>query len=139
LQQAAGHEPEGGFRHLGAKAHGAFLFGIGNRPADRVEATAKGHEGGARMNSSMISKIEKAHRYAQEPDRIKFQELSATFHGGHDDYTVKMTGDHWSCTCHTFETHAIGTCSHIMALQEILKSMLTSEARFAMEPVGTGT
>ena len=56
------------------------------------------------MNSSMISKIEKAHRYAQEPDRIKFQELKATFHGGHDDYTVTLVDEHWSCTCHTFET-----------------------------------
>jgi hypothetical protein len=89
------------------------------------------------MNSSMISKIEKAHRYAQEPDRIKFQELKATFHGGHDDYSVTLIDEHWSCTCHTFETHAIGTCSHIMALQEILESMLTSDARFALEPVGS--
>lgn len=88
------------------------------------------------MNSSMISKIEKAHRYAQEPDRIKFQELKATFHGGHDDYTVTMNEGHWSCTCHTFESHAIGTCSHIMALQEILQKMLTSDARYAMEAVG---
>ena len=89
------------------------------------------------MNSSMISKIEKAHRYAQEPERIRIQDLSATFHGGHDDYSVSMKGDHWECTCHTFEAHTIGTCSHIMALQEILKSMLSSEARFAMEPVGS--
>jgi hypothetical protein len=91
------------------------------------------------MNSSMISKIEKAHRYAQEPERITFHDLSATFHGGHDDYTVSLHGDHWECTCHTFEAHTIGTCSHIMALQEILKSMLTTEARFAMEPVGSPT
>ncbi len=87
------------------------------------------------MNSSMISKIEKAHRYAQEPDRIKFSELKATFHGGHDDYTVSMNGDHWECTCHTYETHTIGTCSHIMALQEILNNMLSAEARYALDPV----
>jgi len=89
------------------------------------------------MNSSMISKIDKAHRYAQEPERIKFQELKATFHGSHDDYTVALAGEHWSCTCHTYATHAIGTCSHIMALQEILQSMLTSDARFALDPVGS--
>jgi hypothetical protein len=89
------------------------------------------------MNSSMISKIEKAHRYAQEPDRIKIQELKATFQGGHDTYTVTLADDHWSCTCHTFETHAIGTCSHLMAMQEILERMLTSDARYALEPVGS--
>ncbi|CAN5604871.1 hypothetical protein BH23CHL5_BH23CHL5_22800 [soil metagenome] len=91
------------------------------------------------MNSSMISKIEKAHRYAQEPDRIKVTELAATFHGGHDDYAVSLADNHWKCTCHTFETHAIGTCSHIMALQEILKDMLTQDARFALEPAGSAS
>ncbi|MBX3069993.1 MAG: hypothetical protein KF883_05850 [Thermomicrobiales bacterium] len=91
------------------------------------------------MNSSMISKIEKAHRYAQEPDRIKIQGLTASFHGGHDDYTVAMNGDHWECTCHTYEAHTIGTCSHIMALQEILKNMLSADARFALEPAEATT
>ncbi|MDF3017039.1 MAG: zinc finger protein, partial [Thermomicrobiales bacterium] len=42
------------------------------------------------MNSSMIGKIEKAHRYAQEPERVRFQSLKATFHGGHDDHTVEL-------------------------------------------------
>lgn len=87
------------------------------------------------MNSSMISKIEKAHRYAQEPDRAEIRNLTATFRGGHDDYIVKLEGDRWSCNCHTFESHALGTCSHIMALQQILSPMLSQDARFAMEEV----
>jgi hypothetical protein len=87
------------------------------------------------MNSSMISKIEKAHRYAQEPDRVTFQQFSATFRGGHNDYVVTLNGDHWDCNCHTFESHMIGTCSHIMALQQMLSPMLTSDARFATEAV----
>lgn len=85
------------------------------------------------MNSAMIGKIEKAHRYAQEPERIQFQEFKATFKGGHDDYEVALDGDQWSCSCHTFESHAVGTCSHIMAMQEILARMLTSDARYASE------
>jgi hypothetical protein len=87
------------------------------------------------MHSSMIGKIEKAHRYAQEPDRVKFQTLTATFRGGHDDYLVTFDGEHWACNCHTFESHAVGTCSHIMALQQILSSMLTPEARYATDSV----
>jgi hypothetical protein len=86
----------------------------------------------------MISKIEKAHRYAQEPERVSIQELKARFRGGHDDYEVTLTGDHWECTCHTFEAHTLGTCSHIMALQEMLKSMLSTDARFAVESAGSG-
>jgi hypothetical protein len=80
------------------------------------------------MNSSMISKIEKAHRYAQEPERVSISALTAHFHGGHDDYDVSLAGEDWTCSCHSFES--LGTCSHIMAMQEILSSMLTSESRY---------
>lgn len=82
------------------------------------------------MNSSMIGKIEKAHRYAEEPERITFTGLTATFRGGHDDYQVSLTEDGWTCTCHTFSAHMVGTCSHIMALQQILRPMLSEEDRF---------
>jgi hypothetical protein len=85
------------------------------------------------MNSAMIGKIEKAHRYAHEPERIKFQEFKATFQGGHDGYDVLFDGEHWTCNCHTFESHAVGTCSHIMAMQEILAPMLSTDARYASE------
>lgn len=82
------------------------------------------------MNSSMIGKIEKAHRYAREPERIGIQDLNATFHGGHDDYTVSLQNGVWSCSCHTFSSHVVGTCSHIMAMQQILGHMLNDEARY---------
>ncbi len=91
------------------------------------------------MHSSMIGKIEKAHRYAREPERIKLSGLSATFHGGHDDYSVRLDDGTWTCSCHTFESHVVGsTCSHIMAMQQLLGAMLTEEAKFgvpAAEPV----
>ena len=82
------------------------------------------------MNSSMIGKIEKAHRYALEPERIKISALTASFHGGHDDYQVSLTEDGWTCTCHTYSAHMVETCSHIMALQQILGSMLNEDDRF---------
>lgn len=82
------------------------------------------------MNSSMIGKIEKAHRYAQEPERVRFRQLEATFHGGHDDYTITLRDGAWHCTCHTFESHVVGTCSHVMAMQQLLKSMLPDEAKY---------
>ncbi len=85
------------------------------------------------MNSAMISKIEKAHRYAHEPDRVRVQSFTATFRGAHDDYEVAFDGEHWTCNCHTFESHAVGTCSHIMAIQEILAPMLSPEARYASD------
>ena len=82
------------------------------------------------MNSSMIGKIEKAHRYAREPERMSIRHLATTFHGGHDDYDVTLDGDTWTCSCHTFEAHMVESCSHIMAIQQMLAPMLSVNARF---------
>ena len=82
------------------------------------------------MNSSMIGKIEKAHRYAMEPDRAVIDGLTVRFRGGHDDYTIRLVDGHWSCSCNTFSTHVVGTCAHVMALQQMLGKMLTEDARY---------
>ncbi|HEU0163420.1 MAG TPA: SWIM zinc finger family protein [Thermomicrobiales bacterium] len=88
------------------------------------------------MNSSMISKIEKAHRYAQEPERVSVAAFQATFHGGHDDYQVSLAGDNWACSCHTFDS--LGTCSHVMAIQQMLGIMLPEDSRFATPAILAG-
>lgn len=87
------------------------------------------------MNSSMIGKIEKAHRYAREPERVRFNSFEATFQGGHDTYHIALKDDHWTCSCHTYTSHTVGTCSHVMALQQMLAPMLSQDARFAIEDV----
>jgi len=78
------------------------------------------------MRSSLIGKIEKAKRYAQEPDRITFSGLTAVFHGENDDHNVSYANGKWQCTCHFFSQW--GVCSHTMALQQILGKMLPKEA-----------
>lgn len=91
------------------------------------------------MNSSMIGKIEKAHRYAREPERVRVSTVEATFRGGHDEYTVRLADGRWECSCHTFSGHTVGTCSHVMAMQHILSPMLSDGARFgADEMVAVG-
>jgi hypothetical protein len=82
------------------------------------------------MNSGMIGKIDKAHRYAQEPERIRIGALTAEFEGSHDHYDVSLTEHGWHCSCHTFEAHVLDSCPHIMAAQQILAPMLSEEARF---------
>ena len=77
------------------------------------------------MYSSLIGKIEKAKRYAQEPDRISIKQFSATFRGDHSEYEVSYQGSGWSCTCSFFAGH--GTCSHTMTLQRTLEGMVPSE------------
>ena len=78
------------------------------------------------MQSSLIGKIEKAKRYAQERDRITFSELSVKFRGNNDEYTTGYHDGKWSCTCPFFASW--GTCSHTMALEKILDTMLPEEA-----------
>jgi hypothetical protein len=80
----------------------------------------------SKMRSSLIGKIEKAKRYAQEPDRVTFSGLSAVFHGENDDHKLSYSDGEWHCTCHFFSQWK--TCSHVMALQEILGKMLPKEA-----------
>jgi hypothetical protein len=74
------------------------------------------------VNSSLIGKIEKAKRYAQERDRISFTNLSVDFRGENDSHHVSLDGEHWFCTCDFFAGR--GTCAHTMALERILGEML---------------
>ena len=78
------------------------------------------------MQSSLIGKIEKAKRYAQETERITFSELSVKFRGENDIYTTEYKDGKWHCSCHFFSTWE--TCSHTMALEKILGKMLPAEA-----------
>ena len=84
------------------------------------------------MQSSLISKIEKARRYAGEPERVSISDFSATFRGDHDSYRVRCKEGTWDCTCHFFETWK--TCSHTMALQRILNGMLPKETLASTAP-----
>ena len=92
------------------------------------------------MHSSLIGKIEKARRYAEEPDRVSFASFKASFRGEHDSYIVEYDQGHWHCTCGFFA--GWGVCSHTMAMQRMLgamvpKSEATSQTSTAAAPVGS--
>jgi hypothetical protein len=80
------------------------------------------------MQSSLIGKIQKANLYAREPDRVTFTELNTTFRGENDTHSVAFRNNRWSCDCHFFGSN--GICSHVMAIQKLLGSMLPAEARY---------
>jgi hypothetical protein len=82
------------------------------------------------MQSSLIGKIEKARRYAEEPERVQFRHLEVTFRGDHDLHRVRLTDGQWHCECDFFS--AWHTCSHVMALQRLLGAMLPEKA---LEPI----
>ncbi len=79
------------------------------------------------MQSSLIGKIEKAKRYAEEKDRITFSEFTVGFRGENDNYEISYHDGAWHCTCHFFSTWE--TCSHTMAMEKILGIMLPEEAK----------
>jgi hypothetical protein len=85
------------------------------------------------MYSSLISKIEKAKRYAEEPQRITFQGLEVRFRGDNDSHTVSLRGDEWSCQCEHF--HTSGLCAHVMTLQRLLDVYLTDAVKYTTEHV----
>lgn len=70
------------------------------------------------MDSAMIGKIEKSILYAQEPERVTFQEFKVTFKGDHKQHRIVYEDGRWQCDCHFFETR--GVCSHVMTLERLL-------------------
>jgi hypothetical protein len=79
------------------------------------------------MQSDLIGKIEKARRYAEEPERIQLSELKATFNGGNGDHEISLHNGQWTCNCSFFRNW--GTCAHVMAMQKVLNPMLPTQAR----------
>ena len=75
------------------------------------------------MNSSLIGKIEKARRYAEERDaRISFEGFAVRVSGDNSGHSVEYRDGAFSCDCSFFP--GWGTCSHVMAMERILDGML---------------
>ena len=85
------------------------------------------------MYSSLISKIEKAKRYAEEPQRITFQEFEVRVRGDNSSHSVSLHGDEWSCECEHF--HTSGLCAHVMTLQRLFATHLTDAVKYTTEHV----
>ena len=73
------------------------------------------------MDYSMIGKIEKAKRYAQERERFEFHSFKATVKGNNNSHEVAYEDGTWKCDCEFFQTR--GRCVHTMALETILEGM----------------
>ena len=74
------------------------------------------------MNSGMIGKVAKAHRYAEEGDRVQFSEFTVAVRGDNANHEVSFAHGVWACTCEFFQHH--DTCAHTMTLELILEGMM---------------
>ncbi len=79
------------------------------------------------MHSSLVTKVEKAHRYARERDRFAVGTMAVTVKGDNDVHTIELSTDGWHCTCDYFLHHS--ACCHQLALQLVLGDMLPEGAR----------
>ncbi|MHC1740183.1 MAG: SWIM zinc finger family protein [Anaerolineaceae bacterium] len=77
------------------------------------------------MDYSLIGKIEKAKRYAQERERFQFNNFTVAIKGDNNSHSVSYNEGKWDCDCEFFTLH--GRCVHTMALENILESMLKAE------------
>ena len=59
------------------------------------------------MDSSIIGKVDKARKYAEETERVSVTSFQATFHGKHDVYEVVFDSGSWLCQCLFFTTRGV--------------------------------
>ncbi len=77
--------------------------------------------------SAVISQVEKAHKYTDEPSRVHFVSFTAEFTGDNHTHTVTYDNGAWNCTCNFFASHK--WCSHVIAVERILGGMITPAQR----------
>ncbi|KAB2906491.1 MAG: hypothetical protein F9K27_02310 [Anaerolineae bacterium] len=78
------------------------------------------------MDSSRISKLEKAKQYAQERSRFTFDEFEVSVKGDNNSHLVTFNHGKFACTCEFFQSR--GYCQHTMALERILVDMINTRA-----------
>ncbi|MFH1140609.1 MAG: hypothetical protein V1724_02830 [Chloroflexota bacterium] len=84
------------------------------------------HDEGGYMYSSLIGKVQKAQRYAQERDRFQITQFDATFRGEHNSYDIAYDKGSWRCSCEHFREDRF--CSHTMAIERMLEGVLSQAA-----------
>lgn len=72
------------------------------------------------LELALHQKREKAQKYASEPERFRILGISLSMKSNHDTRTLTFLDGDWKCTCDFYQE--TGTCSHIMAIKEILES-----------------
>ena len=71
------------------------------------------------MQSSLHGMIDKAHRYAEEPQRVRIVRLEAVVQGDNSDHTVALSDGRLSCDCDHYEHERL--CAHVLTVERVLK------------------
>jgi hypothetical protein len=79
------------------------------------------------MQSTIVTKAEKAHRYAQERDRLQIRAIEGTFESGGGSHVIRLGEAGWSCDCEFSQAH--GVCPHVEAASRMLDDHLLEAAK----------
>jgi hypothetical protein len=79
------------------------------------------------MQSTIVTKAEKARRYAQEPDRLRINAIEATFEAGGGRHVLKLGDGGWTCDCEFGQAN--GVCPHAEAASRMLDVHLADAAK----------
>jgi hypothetical protein len=79
------------------------------------------------MQSTIVTKAEKAHRYAQEPDRLRITAIAATFEAGGGTHAIQLGEGGWTCDCDFFSSARV--CPHVEAASRMLDVHLGENAK----------
>ncbi|HEV7663987.1 MAG TPA: hypothetical protein VGQ62_10670 [Chloroflexota bacterium] len=78
------------------------------------------------MQSSLHGMIDKAHRYAEEPERVRLASLEAQVRGDNGEHTVRLTEGRLGCDCDHYEYERL--CAHVLTVERVLKSWIPANA-----------
>jgi hypothetical protein len=78
------------------------------------------------MQSSLHGMIDKAHRYAEEPDRVQLSRLEATVRGDNDHHLVNLGEGRLRCDCDHYLHERL--CAHVLTVERVLKRYLPANA-----------
>ena len=78
------------------------------------------------MQSSLHGMIDKAHRYAEEPERVRLASLEAKVRGDNGGHTVILADGRLSCNCDHYEHERL--CAHVLTVERVLKAWIPANA-----------
>src|ERR1044071_7280446 len=78
------------------------------------------------MQSSLHGMIDKAHRYAEEPERVQLARLEAMVRGDNSDHTVTLAEGRLSCDCDHYQHERL--CAHVLTVEKVLKNWTPATA-----------
>jgi hypothetical protein len=79
------------------------------------------------MQSTIVTKAEKAHRYALERDRLQISAIEGTFEAGGGSHVIRLGEAGWTCDCEFGTAH--GVCPHTEAASRMLDVHLGETAK----------